>query len=158
MTKEREALKLALEALLDNQHYVVSYESRTYSKMYSKAIRRCEEALAQLVQKPVARAGEVMTGDLSHGYALADLLDMYSGWMTGVGYTSQQEAMYACSRIIRALMPFYTSPPKRQPLTDEQRRKMWRESDFRGNGGQIDWFIEGTRAAETAHGITGVKS
>jgi hypothetical protein len=45
--------------------------------------------------------------------------------------------------------------PQRRSLTDEERRAMWRASDFRGNGGQIDWFIEGTRAAEVAHGITG---
>jgi hypothetical protein len=40
------------------------------------------------------------------------------------------------------------------PLTDEQRMELWRTTEFRGNGGQIDWFIEGTRAAEAAHGIT----
>jgi len=45
--------------------------------------------------------------------------------------------------------------PQRRSLTDEERRAMWRASDFRGNGGQMDWFIEGTRAAEVAHGITG---
>lgn len=44
---------------------------------------------------------------------------------------------------------------KTKPLTDEQRRQIWRDSQFRGNGGQIDWFIEGTRAAERAHGIGG---
>lgn len=38
-------------------------------------------------------------------------------------------------------------------LTDEQRMEMWRTTKFRGNGGQVDWFIEGTRAAEAAHGI-----
>lgn len=39
------------------------------------------------------------------------------------------------------------------PLTDDERRKLWRESHFRGNGGQIDWFIEGTKAAERWHRI-----
>lgn len=48
----------------------------------------------------------------------------------------------------------YAHPqPAQQPLTDAQRRQIWRDSPFRGNGGQIDWFIEGTRAAEIAHGI-----
>ena len=42
-----------------------------------------------------------------------------------------------------------------KPLTDEQRMEMWRTTKFRGNGGQVDWFIEGTRAAEAAHGIKG---
>ena len=55
---------------------------------------------------------------------------------------------------VSRITPLYTRPqPPRQPLTDEQRRQIWRDSPFRGNGGQIDWFIEGTRAAEIAHGI-----
>ena len=41
------------------------------------------------------------------------------------------------------------------PLTDEQIRSMWLSSEFRGNGGQVDWFCEGIRAAEAHHGITG---
>jgi hypothetical protein len=41
----------------------------------------------------------------------------------------------------------------RPPLTDERRFQLWKDSKFRGSGGQIDWFIEGTRAAERAHGI-----
>ena len=41
------------------------------------------------------------------------------------------------------------------PLTDEQIRSMWKSSEFRGNGGQVDWFCEGIRAAEAHHGITG---
>lgn len=43
------------------------------------------------------------------------------------------------------------------PLTDEQIRSMWLSSEFRGNGGQVDWFCEGIRAAEAHHGITGGK-
>ena len=45
--------------------------------------------------------------------------------------------------------------PQRKPLTDEERFKMWSETDFRGSGGQYDWFVEGIRAAEAAHGIKG---
>ena len=41
----------------------------------------------------------------------------------------------------------------RQPLTDDAVLKMWRLSNFRGSGGQADWFAEGIRAAERAHGI-----
>ena len=43
------------------------------------------------------------------------------------------------------------------PLTDEQIRTMWKSSEFRGNGGQVDWFCEGIRAAEAHHGITGAR-
>ena len=44
-----------------------------------------------------------------------------------------------------------------QPLSDDEVLKLWRESDFRGSGGQADWFAEGIRAAERTHGITGDK-
>ena len=40
-----------------------------------------------------------------------------------------------------------------EPLTDDQVLKMWRASDFRGSGGQADWFAEGVRAGERAHGM-----
>ena len=45
----------------------------------------------------------------------------------------------------------YTAP--QQALEDDEVRRMWRGSEFRGNGGQIDWFTEGVRAGERAHGI-----
>ena len=43
------------------------------------------------------------------------------------------------------------------PLTDEQILSMWKSSEFRGKGGQADWFCEGIRAAEAHHNITGCK-
>jgi len=43
------------------------------------------------------------------------------------------------------------------PLTDEQILSMWKSSEFRGKGGQADWFCEGIRAAEAHHNITGGK-
>ena len=67
------------------------------------------------------------------------------------------------------LVPLYAAPPAapapaapaapvvREPLTDEQIWSMWMSSEFRGNGGQADWFCEGIRAAEAHHGITGGK-
>jgi len=52
----------------------------------------------------------------------------------------------------------YTTPAAPVvPLTDEQILSMWKSSEFRGKGGQADWFCEGIRAAEAHHGITGGK-
>ena len=45
---------------------------------------------------------------------------------------------------------FYTSPPQRQPLTDEQIRELWIENH--NKGGATDAFA---RAIEAAHGIKG---
>jgi hypothetical protein len=48
--------------------------------------------------------------------------------------------------------PLYAAPqPRREPLTDEELRQLWRDSPFRGNGGQIDWFMEGARAVIAAY-------
>ena len=47
--------------------------------------------------------------------------------------------------------PLYTSPPKREPLSDDEMRAIWKE----GIRGEIP-FVEIGRAIEKAHGITGV--
>jgi hypothetical protein len=52
--------------------------------------------------------------------------------------------------------PLFAHPPRREPLTEAQALHLWRTSEFRGSGGQADWFAEGIRAAEIHHGI-GVK-
>ena len=46
MTKD-EALKLALEALLDNRHYIVEHESAAYLEIYDESITAVEKALAE---------------------------------------------------------------------------------------------------------------
>ena len=60
----------------------------------------------------------------------------------------------ACYRAMIAASPAAPAAPV-VPLTDEQIRSMWKSSEFRGNGGQVDWFCEGIRAAEAHHRITG---
>ena len=48
-------------------------------------------------------------------------------------------------------IPLYTAPPKREPLSDDEMRAIWKE----GIRGEIP-FVEIGRAIEKAHGITGV--
>lgn len=43
----KEALKLALEFLEDNQHYVADNERHIYVMLYNEVIKKCEAALAQ---------------------------------------------------------------------------------------------------------------
>ena len=55
--QERKALKLALEALKENQHLVADNERHAYVMEYNSIIEKCEEALAQPKepeQNPVA--------------------------------------------------------------------------------------------------------
>jgi len=48
----KEALKLALDALMENEHYVAENERHAYVVVYNKIIEKCKEALAQPVQEP----------------------------------------------------------------------------------------------------------
>jgi hypothetical protein len=57
MTKD-EALKLAFEALKENQHLVAENQRHAYVMEYNSIIEKCEEALAQpkeLEQKPATK-------------------------------------------------------------------------------------------------------
>ena len=57
MTTQIDALKLALEALKENQHLVADNERHAYVMEYNSIIEKCEEALAQPKepeQEPVA--------------------------------------------------------------------------------------------------------
>ena len=49
MTKD-EALKIAIEALQDNQHYIADNERHTYVMLYNEIIDKCKEALEQPAQ------------------------------------------------------------------------------------------------------------
>ena len=46
MTTKTEALKMALEALKDNQHLVADNKRHAYVMEYNSIIDKCEEALA----------------------------------------------------------------------------------------------------------------
>jgi len=48
----KEALKLALEALMENEHYVAENERHAYVVAYNEIIEKCKEALAQ-EQEPI---------------------------------------------------------------------------------------------------------
>ena len=53
MTTQQEALRLALEALKENQHLVADNERHAYVMEYNSIIEKCEEALAQPQRKPL---------------------------------------------------------------------------------------------------------
>ena len=73
MTTQTEALKLALEALKENQHLVADNERHAYVMEYNSIIEKCEEALAQPEQEPVklvsynCKCGRTMNFESDHG-------------------------------------------------------------------------------------------
>ncbi len=74
----------------------------------------------------------------------------YVPWVDGGNSLKQDDARKIARAVVSSAAPVV-------PLTDEQIWSMWMSSEFRGNGGQADWFCEGIRAAEAHHGITGGK-
>lgn len=145
MNKQIEALKLAREALKLN------CSSQTESPA-TKAIAAIDEALSeQPAQQQDAndRFMTVVYRNVQEDDAKSFTEHPKAVWFGWCHAPYQRdEARYKLEKVS-------ASPPASKPLTDEQRMEMWRTTKFRGNGGQVDWFIEGTRAAEAAHGITG---
>ncbi len=124
---EREALKLALEAL-------ELIGMKNWSLREDKAITAIKEALAQPEQKPVAW---VSTTELlvMRGNALGGAKD----WRINLGLVKQDGDV-----------GLYTTPPQRKPLTDEEIGAIL--EGVNAYGTRLYTFA---RAIEAAHGIKG---
>ena len=97
-----EALKMALEALKDNQHLIADNERHAYVMEYNSIIEKCEEALAQQSNEqiePVAKVKRNPSGQI------------YIHWRDGE---------FALANLVGA--KFYTHPhvPTAQPKEPEQ--------------------------------------
>ena len=127
MTTKDEALQMALDAL-----DAVEQTNTPYFSMVRTAIEACHEALAQKdEQEPVAwyvpPSSRLMLGE----YAKLD---------------AEAEAR-RCGCTARAT-PLYTTPPERQPLTDEEIHAL-SQTMVKGHK-SVNWLC---RAIEAAHGI-----
>ncbi len=125
MTKEREAIRMALEAL-ELEDMACRYEKDPTPEHITKSITAIREVLAQPEQEPF-------------GYFRYDLrLDAWVQNRAGLTGT-----------------PFYTTPqpavPERKPMTDEEIRKLTGNAGTL----MQDYAIKVARAVEAAHGITG---
>ena len=120
---EREALKLALEALK---------RATNYDPVIARAITAIKEALAQPEQKPVAwvSSEELL---VMRGNALGGAKD----WRINVGLVKQDGDV-----------GLYTTPPQRKPLTDEEIGAIL--EGVNAYGTRLYTFA---RAIEAAHGI-----
>lgn len=134
---EREALKMALEALkypLNQSHE--NFNVDMAELLAHRAITAIEEALAQPEQEPVA---------ILHRYP--------SKCRMTVEYTDE------ITEVREGSWPLYTTPPQRKPLTDEE---IWDEVKAADLDWQTGWsldedasnrYITFARAIEAAHGI-----
>ena len=136
----KEALKLALEALEEIADEVFS----PYDNKLGGAILALRQAIEQAEQaQPVAwaKAG----ADWLLG--LPDTPLEYPYFTNGVFKADCQE--------LAELLQSITSPPPRQPLTDEQIEAMWQQYCKRWKTGEkiVINFVDFARAIEAAHGI-----
>ena len=133
MSKEREALKLALEAL---DGLSEPYDVLKAQKSLRQAIAEAEKQEPAAYMYDRARYGPT---DLRGQQWLQELsrLKPYTG-----------------NGLVRGVTPLYTAPQppaQRTPLTDEQIKSMWRRGAIFGTNDEKAIAI--ARAIEAAHGI-----
>ena len=131
---EREALKLALEALEEAWYHVGTFQPTEKAiDLYDEARTAIKEALAQPEQKPVAW--------------------MFQHEETGrMMFVETQQLEWGFEKgnpRLKKIRPVYTTPPQRKPLTDEEIYDMYNEP--RSDAEMIAF----ARAIEAAHGIKG---
>ena len=97
----KEALKLALEALEDNEHYVAENERHAYVVLYNEVIKKCKAALAQPAQQELCWLDKTRLKELQEGGSVTTTLTSHRPFADDV--------------------PLYTTPPQRTwvGLTDE---------------------------------------
>ena len=172
MTTHKEAIKLALD--LATMHYT----DDGYAELRSKVRQLAKEALAQPEQEPVARSDAYymidrflrnnMDDDVYAEYSKAlDIIYTHPPVPTAQLKEPEQEpvaevwaASNACGQYgveVRWFGRFpeigdklYTTPPQRQPLTDEQKDKIYNDWCDLGTEGSYDDLMV---AVEAAHGI-----
>ena len=114
MSKQIDALKLALEALKENQHLVADNERHAYVMEYNSIIEKCDEALAQKEQEPVAWIHNFIDGGISIGKRPADLNRHPDRW---TALYKEPKPCPTCEALARTVMLDQTShdttPPQR---------------------------------------------
>jgi hypothetical protein len=156
MSKKDEALKLALEALEYYEHRKIEWD---YSDEFAiTAIREAlaEQQAAEQEQEPVAERHERRVEAHNNVYATEVTVDRLL-FLARQGLHSEgdtvgwYEAYFAIDRLFEL-----AKPPAQQPLTDEQRSKMYRAAQMRGDSIMMRSDYElGITDAEAAHGIKG---
>jgi hypothetical protein len=133
MTKD-EALMLALEALEEAWYHVGTFQPTEKAiDLYDEARTAIKKALAQPEQEPVTTLEDLEQEiyENTRQFVSSDVME----WM---------------------LKRYYTTPPQRKPLTDEDLRKLADKHLFyQPEGYEVSGVFALARAIEAAHGIKG---
>ena len=154
MTKERELLEKVISG--DNKgDFFISYD--LYKEIYEFIVHP-----EQSEQKPVTdKSTEAAMAVMPNGVCVSNVYDAYEEGRKSVMVEQEPVAwmqdsieLYVLeekSAIRGYVIPLYTAPPKREPLSDEEIHKLSLEN-FKG---LLSDRINFARAIEKAHGITG---
>ena len=161
-----EALRLALEALEDNQHLVADNERHVYVMEYNSIIEKCKDALAQPEQEPVAWMDDYNACKCPDNEArcFSDKVFRMMQKHTNSLVKRQEPVAKVCHDLdghigwnpnLKQLpnegTPLYTTPSQRKPLTDEEIILIVAECAASHQHTDIHF----ARAIERAHGIKG---
>ena len=115
MTPQTEALKMALEALKDNQHLIADNERHAYVMEYNSIIEKCEKALAQ--QNPQGVSNEQVN---PVAYAASYLFKDDRNVQIFCLKSDAEDWVHGCND--GKVEPLYTHPPvpTAQPKEPEQ--------------------------------------
>jgi len=167
--------KIQCDAHLDDMADVVIYRSSKDGTLWARPEAEFNERFNRLRPLAAPPAAPVPVAPVPDGWVmvprkeLGDGISLLHQAMVGACdcLTKTHEAKYhaescfyrrlseQCDKLEATIAASPAAPVV--PLTDTQILSMWKSSEFRGNGGQADWFCEGIRAAEAHHGITGGK-
>jgi len=147
VTKEREALKMALEALEVANSCVDGYyipKGKTHLPEIELAITAIKEALAQPEQEPVA-----WIDFQKEAQQIVESKVLWKRFIDGTPLANDIACWMA------DFAQYHTTPPQRKPLTDEELFKLWDEDVSCDMPDTFTQFKHTARAIEAAHGIKG---
>ena len=146
----KETLKLALEALKDNQHLIADNERHAYVMEYNAIIEKLEEALASEQEQ---RSDSEHTGEpvaLKKGECWPEeVMRQWDYWRKEIANGHKGSAPRDWFEGLSELKLIDTTPQQRKPLTDEQIKAIF-ESNMKHDISDAFGFA---RAIEAAHGI-----
>lgn len=160
MSKERELLRQSLIALEDAHLHCDKFQDEDARL---SVINQIKELLAQSEQEPVTNEPTKTAGAaiMHNGVCVSNVYDAYQEGRKSVMVEQEPVAWKdrTCGNLHHVdwgnSIPLYTSPPKREPLSEEQ---------IRGLDDDVSWFADShtfsavmrlIRSVEKAHGITG---
>jgi hypothetical protein len=158
MTQQLEAMKQALEAFEWN--YNTDLDNIPACEQWAKMLKQNITVLRQAIEQAEKqeRTGSCPLEDCNGGP------ETHGCWAHNCEWKAQKQEPVAWlweltgevttdpDRADGLWLPLYTSPPQRQPLTDEQIAEVF---DSVASAKQEPWFRRFSRAIEAAHGIKG---